>query len=147
MENKLSVQFLIDESLRKEQDKRKDYVRSGKYSPSMLGRCYRAQYLNRKNVAESEPLDERVLRTFKVGRLFEDFVVSVFAPGVKQALVEDENFKGFADVNPDIDRVIEIKSVHSRSFWYMDKPGYDIDKAKEPNILQNLFYCLKLGKE
>ena len=120
------IQKLINDKLLAEQNKRKDRVRSGMWSPSSFGRCYRLQYWNRKNEPQSNPPDERALRVFKVGHFFHDFVETIIKDQHPQAetevLVKKDDVLGFADiVLPD--EVIDIKSQHSKSFWYMEKVG------------------------
>jgi hypothetical protein len=148
-----TIQQLIDESLI-----RPERERSGKWSPSSFGYCYRNQYWNRKNEPQSNPPDERNLRVFAVGQLFHDFVQNIICPkhlvlpdfGDKkgrEVLIESDDVKGFADiVTPN--EVIEIKSQHSKSFWYMAKyKGDDIKKEKYSNWLQVGYYARELEKQ
>jgi hypothetical protein len=139
------IQQIINESLLAEQEKRKDRQRSGKFSPSMLGRCYRAQIWNRANVEQTEAPDVRTLRVFKVGHIFHEFVQGYFDKAQTEVKVESEHLFGYADLVLD-DTVIDIKSQHSRAFWYMEKTNYDIKKEKYPNILQVMTYAYLLKK-
>jgi len=78
---------------------------------------------------------------FKCGNIFEDFV-SVYLPDTiqKQVKVETEDVKGYADyVLPD--EVVDLKSQHSKSFWWSKRPDYDINVEKRPNILQVMTYA------
>ena len=142
---KLSVQGMIDDVLGN-REKRK---RSGKFSPSLFGRCFRAQYWNRKDEPVTNPPDSRVMRVFKAGNLFHDFVqqtiINKFPEVQKEVLVAvDDDVVGYADLVNDVE-VIDIKSQHSRAFFYMAKSS-DIGKDKKPNWLQVMYYAIALGK-
>lgn len=129
---------------------RKERERSGKWSPSSFGKCYRAQYWNRKDEPKSNPPDERTLRVFKCGDLFEDFVAGLIMKDnhcEQQVLIETDDVKGFADFVFE-NEVTDIKSQHSKSFWYMAKyKNDDIKKDKYPNWLQVGYYARELKKE
>jgi len=140
-----NLQGLLDKAL-----ERKDRPRSGKFSPSMLGRCYRAQIWNRQNIPQSNPPDERAQRVFKAGSLFHEFIQGVISKVYPSAqielLIENEDFKGFADIVLD-DEVIDLKSQHSRAFWHRRNLDW---KKLEPklmaNILQVVYYAKEIGK-
>jgi hypothetical protein len=138
----ISIQSLIDKALI-----RPERERSGKFNPSSFGGCYRKQYWNRKNEPKSNPPDERQIRVFAAGQLFHDFVQNLMPNCKKEVLVESDDVKGFADLVSDTE-VIDIKSQHSKSFWYMAKfKGDDIKKEKYSNWLQVLYYARELGKK
>jgi len=140
------IQKLLDEAIAKIQEERKNRVSSHKISPSQMGYCFRRQYWLRKGEPQTNPPDARTLRIFKVGNIFEDFV-SVYLPKPlgRQILVETEDIKGYADfVLPD--EVVDIKSQHSKSFWWAKRPDYDINIEKKPNILQVMTYAYLLDK-
>lgn len=141
----LSIQGMIDEVLKEKPDRK----RSGKFSPSMFGRCYRAQIWNRQNEPVSNPPDARVSRVFKAGNLFHDFVqqtiLSKFPDIKKEVLVAvDDDIVGYADLVNDVE-VIDIKSQHSQAFHYMAK-SKDIREDKKQNWLQVGYYALSLNK-
>ena len=140
------LQKLIDDAIAKKQEERKGRVSSGKISPSQMGYCFRRQYWYRKGVTPTNPPDARTLRVFKCGNLFEDFV-SLYLPDnvEKQVLVETEDIKGYADYVLE-DEVIDLKSQHSKSFWWMAKSDYNIAVEKKPNILQVMTYAYLLDK-
>ena len=139
------IQKLIDEALSKKQEERKNRKRSGKYSPSSFGKCYRSQYWNRKNEPQTNPPDSRTLRVFNCGTLFHDFVQGFLPKHDCEVEVKTEYALGFADIVTK-DSVIDIKSVHSQAFWYMEKGDYDVNTQKLPNILQVGWYAMQLGK-
>jgi len=140
------LQQLIDGAIAKKQEERKSWTRSGKMSPSQFGYCFRRQYWYRKDVEPTNPPDARILRVFKCGNIFEDFVSAYLPETVKkQVLVETVDIKGYADYVLD-DEVTDLKSQHSKSFWWMAKSDYNIDVEKKPNILQVMTYAYLLDK-
>ena len=139
-----TIQQLIDNALIKP-----DRVRSGKWNPSSFGMCFRQQYWNRKDETPSNPPDAQQIRVFAAGQLFHDFVQNLICPTLndgREVLIESDDVKGFADIVMD-NEVIDIKSQHSKSFWYMNKKGGDIKKEKYANWLQVLYYARELGKK
>ena len=142
-----SIQALIDNELSIKEQR----IRSGKYSPSLLGGCYRRQYYNRIDEPKSEDIDNRSLRVFACGDLFHDFVQKLLVknnPEVKtEVMCEDDDFKGFADI-VNGDEVADIKSMHSFGFHYLKDQTVDyIRKEKANNFLQCALYCKLLGKK
>jgi len=140
------IQELIDKALSEKEER----VRSGKYSPSSFGRCYRLQYWNRKDVPKTNPPDERAERVFKAGNLFHEFVQGVILKAhpeaQKEVSIEDEDFKGYADLVMS-DEVTDIKSQHSKAFWYRNgKPWAEIEGQIKHHILQVVWYAVRLGK-
>lgn len=139
-----TIQELIDKAISLEDI---DHIKSYKWKPSLFGRCFRAQYWARKGEAESNPVDRRTLRVFKAGKLFHDFVQGLLG-GQREVLIESDDVKGYADVVRD-NEVVDIKSQHSKAFWYMAKykaPG-DVIADKYPNWLQVMYYARELKKE
>ena len=143
----MSIQELIDKALEKKEER----VHSGKYSPSSLGKCYRNQFWNRQNQLPSNPVDIRTERVFQAGKLFHNFVQDLIIANnpeaKKEVLIETEDFKGYADlVLPD--EVTDIKSQHSKAFWYRkDLTWKELEPKLYPNILQVVFYAVELRKE
>ncbi len=141
------IQEILNEVL-----KPKEHIASGLISPSSLGQCYRRQYWSRKGETPSNPIDERTLRVFKCGNLFEDFVIKnllVRYPNWQtQVEVTKDDIHGFADlVTPD--EVDDVKSQHSKKFWYNQKEmqaGKDIRDMFYNNWLQVLTYAWLLSK-
>lgn len=140
----MDIQAIIDNSIAEE--KAKPRIRSGCFNPSSFGMCYRQQYWNRKDVPKTNPPDARSFRVFKCGNLFEDFVIDLL-PIEKQTqvLVEEDDVKGYADLVVG-DTVFDIKSQHSKAFWYIKKCK-DIITAKYNNWLQVMYYAIRLDKK
>lgn len=144
-----TIQQLIDEALLPQERER-----SGKFNPSSFGNCFRAQIWNRRNEPKSNPPDARALRVFKAGQLFHDFVQGLICSdrasdmeriAIKEMPIEESDVKGFADLVTETE-VIDIKSQHSRSFWWMAKKDMDIRKEKYGNWLQVMYYAIALEK-
>jgi hypothetical protein len=136
----------IDKFLLEEETKKQDRIRSGKWSPSSFGKCYRAQYWNRLNEPKTNPLEAQTLRVFRIGNLIHQFFQDILRKEyLCEVKVETNDVLGFADM-VNIDEVIDIKSVRSFQFKLMkgkkDKQ-YDFAVEKKDNILQVTYY----GKE
>lgn len=145
----MNLQEMIDKVLMDEQEKGKSRIRSGCWSPSSFGRCYRYQFLNRKGVA-GDPIDARTLRKFKAGKLFHDFVEKLLPEHSTEVVCKNQegDIFGYCDVVLD-DMVIDIKSCHSydfKRFWDKNKP-YDVFKEKATNWLQVACYGMILKKK
>ena len=142
----MDIQTLIDNALIKEQEEKSKRVRSGKFSPSSFGRCFRYQFWNRKNEPQTNPPDVEALRRFKVGNIIHDYAQQFFPTSQREVkiLVEDDII-GFADiVLPN--EVVDIKSCRSFEFKTFAKPDYDIKVGKSQNCLQVTSYALFLNK-
>lgn len=142
----LTLQSKIDAYLADEQAKRATRERSGKYSPSMFGRCFRAQYWNRKNEPPTNPPDARTLRVFKCGKLFHDFVQGFIPKAETEVMIDTVDIRGYADVVSE-DTVYDIKSVHSGKFHHMQEPEFDFSQDEFPRVLQVMTYAYFLNKE
>jgi hypothetical protein len=115
-----------------------------------LGKFYRAKYWKRKNEPISDPIDERTQRVFKVGELFHHFIEDIIKKNEEvegcEVLIENENFKGFADIVLR-DEVIDIKSQHSQAFHYRRNLEWEVLKDMlHTNILQVVWYAINLNK-
>ena len=139
------IQELIDKHIAQLNDAElNSRTPSGKFSPSLLGACEKRQYLNKIKAEVTNPPDERAYRVFHVGRMFHDFVQKFFDDAETEVACEDELCKGYADIVTE-DTVIDLKSQHSRSFWYMKKTD-DILTEKMNNWLQAGWYAKQLKK-
>ena len=145
------IQATINSYLAKKQEERKTRERSGLWNPSSLGGCYRKQWYNRKDIPPTNEADERTLRVFQAGNLFEQFVCDIIKEKIPEAQFQVEIFdetlrvKGFADiVLPD--EVIELKSMHSKGFHYLYKSHDPIEVQKPHNVLQVFAGAVVLNK-
>lgn len=142
----ISIQSQIDAYLKDKQEKSLTRERSGKWSPSKFGRCFRMQYWSRKNEPATNLPDERTLRVFECGNVFHDYVKKFLPDTFQEVLVEIDDVKGYADI-VDKEAVYDIKSCHSYKFHYMDEPSYDIGTEELPKILQVIYYAKYLNKQ
>ena len=139
-----SIQDLIDKSLLP-----KPRIRSGKWNPSSFGYCFRSQYWNRKDEPKSNPPDARSMRVFKVGDLFHEFVQNTvirFEPCIIETEIETDDVKSFVDIVRETE-VVDLKSQHSKSFWWMLKKDCDIKVEKYGNWLQVMYGAKMFGKD
>ena len=141
----MNIQVMLDEALRNKQAQRKSEDRSGKISPSKLGRCYRMSFWYRSKEEETNKPDDRTLRVFAVGNLFHEFVQQFLPEHQVEVKVETDDILGYADIVCE-EEIIDLKSQHSGSFWYMEKANFDINKEKHDAILQTMIYAKLLNK-
>lgn len=134
------LQELIDGQLKLKRDEEKK-TRGRLISPSSLGGCLRKGILMERG-AEGRPFDERTLRVFKAGYLFEAFVMDTLrATGhlvAEQKPVEWRGMKGTLDGLVRYDgkvHIMDCKSVHSGKFDWLDREG-----VSESYQLQLAFY-------
>jgi len=143
-----NIQAVINEALKPQERKP-----SGLISPSSLGQCFRRQYWARKGEMPSNPIDDRAIRVFKCGNLFEKFVVDNLLkvnPELKtQVEITKDDIHGYADIVT-ADEVIDIKSQNSKKFWYVAqeiKAGKKVEDIFYNNWMQVMTYAWVLGKE
>lgn len=141
----MNITNAINSKLKKEQEDRKDRVSSGKISPSGFGKCWRYQIWKRQGKEPTNPHNARTLRIFSVGKRFHEWVQGLLGEVQSEVKVEMNDILGFADLVTE-DEVIDIKSQHSKGFWWMNQKGYDITKGKYGDILQVTCYAWILGK-
>jgi len=114
----MPIQKLIDDALLKEQEQRATRERSGKWSPSSFGYCYRRQYFNRKNEQPTNPPDIIGLRKFRAGKIFHNVIQGLIPDSQTEVKIEDTDILGFADIVTE-DTVYDIKSINSKGFFYL----------------------------
>lgn len=143
-----SIQNILNEQLQREKQKRE--IKS--WHPSKLGSCLTGAYLERLGVPPDEEFDDRTLRVFSVGKHVEDWFVGLIersgAKIEKQVRIEIPEFDvtGYADLvieTPAGRMPYEIKSKHSKSFWYMEKKGLGAAIQNRMQLWVYL-YCLRL---
>lgn len=140
-----SIQSAINEACKSE-----DRKKTGWYASDM-GKCLSGVYYARLGKDRTPP-DERLLRVFKCGNIFEDFVLESAIEALKAplSLERPETLRlpqYDLSVRPDAvlsledgsKIVYEIKTVHSRKFWWMEKKGEGPDK----HYLQQLWWGMK----
>ncbi len=148
----MNIQDLINNSIREENDAKPEKDQRH-WHISRLGQCVTGQYLERLGKEPDAPFDDRTLRVFKCGNIFEDFIVKEVSKSAAwdgaeydtQFHVEDNalDVSGYVDLvikyKNDLTVPYEIKSKHSRAFWYMAKEGH----AQRHHEIQ-LWWYLKL---
>jgi len=141
--NKVNIQKIISDHIESEREE-KDITN---WYASGLGSCLTGRYLERMGVEPDEDFDERTLRVFSVGRMFEDWLISKIGAGHKvetQVRVEskEHHISGKVDLILN-DVVFEVKSKHSKAFWWMTKQG----DAQIQHKMQLWVYLWLLKKE
>lgn len=138
-----SIQEIIDAELFEESQKER--TSSGKWKPSLFGRCYRLQYWSRKGIPPTNLPDPRTLRVFKCGNLFHSFVqdtvIKRYKEVEKEVLCETDDIRGYADLIGD-GEVVDVKSVHSKFFHYTKK-SKDILGEHKNQVLQTSWYAIE----
>ena len=142
MENNFTIQELINEAVKREE---KDKEQTS-WHASSLGGCLTGDYLVRKGIAKKE-FDDRTLRVFGAGRMFEDWLIGLIAKKTKkfkkQVRVEwkEMNLTGYADLVIN-GLVYEIKTIHSFGLKHLEKNG-----AKDQHKMQLWCYLKGLKKK
>ena len=118
---------------------------------SKIGSCQRGAYLERTGEQPDKEFSDRELRIFAVGRYFEEWFISMIKQydefkGETQVRVEDKKLgiSGYIDLlvtTKEGEKVYEIKTKHSRAFWYMLKDG----KAMRQHEYQTWMYMYLRG--
>jgi len=141
----IPIQQFINEAVNEKREKKE--ITS--WHISKLGSCLRGIYYERLGVKPDKEFDDRTLRVFSVGKMFESWLIDKIKDKVKieeQVRVEDKKLgvSGYADFVAEVDgvkKVYEVKSKHSRSFWYMKKRG----KPQRQHEYQLWTYLYLLG--
>lgn len=119
-------------------------IRSGKFSPSSFGRCYRYQIWNRKNEPVSNPLDVKVLIKFEQGTATHRMIQRDYPPEALEKKIEIEDVKGYSDIV--LSAAYDIKSTEQWSykrFWL--RPLKFLEADQYGAFLQVCWYALELG--
>lgn len=138
--NNFTIQKLINEAVSQNKEPRKQTS----WHASSLGSCLTAAYLIRAGIAKKE-FDEKALRVFSAGKMFEDWLIGLLSKGAKKFETQKRiewkkyNLTGFADLVIN-GLVYEIKTINSFGFKFLREGG-----AKEQHKMQLWCYlkCLK----
>jgi hypothetical protein len=154
MDKTILIQSFIDDTISKDNEKkRKDYKQSS-FHASSLGNCLRGTYLQRLGIEPDEPLKVATLRKFKAGELFEEWLIDLLKRNKNIKKVEQQirvesklyNLSGRLDAlltyQDDSQEVMECKSQHSKSFWFNIHNGNKPARHQE----MQLWIYLKLLK-
>ena len=130
-----SIQNIIDEAVSQTEDRAKE-----RWWATDLGKCLGGAYYRRLG-HKGKDFDTRLLRVFKVGHLFEEFVIKLVREySDKYEFTQPETIympEHDLACRPDLvikDKatgeqwVYEFKTVHSQKFWWMQKKNEGPDK-------------------
>jgi DNA-directed RNA polymerase subunit RPC12/RpoP len=141
------IQDLIEKQLLLEQDKRKDRERSGKFSPSLFGRCYRLQVWNRLNEPQSNPPDIKSLISMKEGTIHHQILQGYLPKEQVEVRIETDDVLGFCDYLPD-DCAYDFKTTEEWKFKrYYSIPTKKFREDKKENFLQVGWYALERNRD
>jgi len=146
----IPIQQILNNVIKEKNKKEKKEITS--WYISKLGQCSRGIYFERLGVKPDKEFTDRELRLFDVGQKTENWIIEQLSlnPNVKaesQVRVEDKKLgvSGYADLKIVLNgqtELLEIKSKHSRSFWWMEKQG---EGAPRHNQYQLWLYLWLLG--
>lgn len=148
--NGFSVREIVEKSVIESRKKdREEWEQRGWFS-SGLGNCLSGRYYERLSDGKEE-IDPRKAMLFSVGDAFHEWVYrKVRDSGIRAVFeesLEDEalHMVGRLDMRlerePRIWTVYDIKTVHSKSFWWREKNG---NSAQPQHILQLTAYLMML---
>lgn len=142
----LITKALIDKRAKQEAD------REGKertWYASSLGSCLRGQYFARLGVTPDSEPDSREMRIFDVGNQMEKWLVDlIVGSSADEIETQTRLFSKKWDISgrPDLvlrrdgkGRIFEIKTKHSKAFWWMKKEGKPMRQHE-----QQLWFYLKM---
>lgn len=126
----IPLQNILNEAIGSQRQDKREIT---SWHVSKIGSCMRGMYLERLGVEPDIGFDERTLRVFSCGRIFENWFVDLLRNrwDIKietQPRVENKELgvSGYADFVAEyggIKKVYEVKSKHSKAFWWMKKEG------------------------
>ena len=131
--------------------------KQGEIHVSSLYRCLRGVYYEMMGEKPTGEIEPRVLGVFKAGNLFEEFIIDSLGDKVQDRQTEYRyKYKSLTLVGRDdgtfLDdknerRVLEVKSQHSDSFWYMLKEGMGVQWQHQIQLQTYLWLRRELFKD
>ena len=131
----LQISEIISQTLKERQlQKQQDYKQTS-WHASSLGSCLRGNYLQRLGVKPDKEFDDRTLRKFDSGNIFEEWAINLIEKNpevltvLRQHRVESKiyNLSGKIDAlveyKDGTTEIIETKSSNNRAFWWMVQNG------------------------
>jgi len=140
----MNIQQRINEQLKRDNT----HQNVDTWRASELGKCLRGNYFRRLGETPTKAIDDRTLRVFECGKIFEKWVIDMITKNVEdwdeQVEVSLTEYDAVGHYDIRIGEVInELKTVHSKKFWYMQKDG----KPDEHYMMQLMFYLMATGKK
>lgn len=143
-----SLTSLIDDYIKSRDPK--EYT---SWRASSLGGCPRKHFYKRLGIKETTPPDERTNRVFQAGHIFHKFIQDIAEEGTTLSEVElfdkDLDLGGRYDllVNTGGKKILyDIKTQHSRSFWWMEKSNKTMAEQYPHHVRQLMSYMLMLKR-
>ena len=137
----LYLRDMVDQAVKdlraEEEAARAERIQDPSYTPrfwaSSVGKCPRKAHYERRGETPTDPFDERLQRVFRVGSIFEEWILEMLRRQVdeiggrfyEQVRLVNEHFTARTDGLVVLDGEvipIEIKTIHSGGFLYKDLP-------------------------
>jgi CRISPR/Cas system-associated exonuclease Cas4 (RecB family) len=158
---KFNLKQVVEDKLKADssvKDNSEYYVpKMGEVHVSSLYKCLRGVYYEMTGEKPTQEIEARVLGVFKAGNMFEDFIVESLGDKVQDRQTEYRfQYKSIVLVGRDdgtfLDdknerRVLECKSQHSDSFWYMLKENMWVQWQHQIQLQTYLWLRRKLYNE
>ncbi len=149
----IPIQEIINSEIKKDgEEKRKNYTQTS-FHASRAGSCLRGQYFERLGMKPDAEFDDRKLRVFHCGKLFEEWIVGLIKKQdiykvETQVRIENKeiNVSGYADLVLESNgekMVYEVKSKNSQGFKYLEATSGQEQHRKQ---LWIYLYCLGIEK-
>jgi len=147
----MKIEELLNDALKQlDQEESAKHLEDRRWIPSLFGKCYRKQYWVRKVEIESNPKDERTTRMLACRSVHHRFIQEKIKEKYPQAMIEvpykDHDVSLRADIVYE-DEVIELKTMHSRGFFYMNRKDFLLSRDKKDHIYQVMTNAIKLDKD
>ena len=141
----MNIVELLDKALLDEQVKEQAVRYHGKWRPSLLGRCYRMQYWTRQQEPQTNPIDAKTLRVFKMGNMIHTLLQAQLPDNKCEQEFEFEDIVMHPDYFDD-ECVFDFKSIRSYGFKAMTKDSYDITTEQPQYLYQVMSEAMYLHK-
>lgn len=144
----MKLEPIIDKILLEESQEK--HKRSGLYSPSSFGRCFRYQYWHMLDVPKTNFSDAQALRVMSNGKIIHRWIQNIIKKQYPEAILEEEvtthDCHTFIDVVLP-DRAIEIKTCHPWMFKHMEKGDFILSRDQKPHFLQAVHGAMVTDKD
>ena len=144
----MNIEQLVNDFLKhKQEQSNKDHGYTGLINASLLCQCHRRQFYAIQKIEVSNPIEERTLRVFACGDLFHEFLQNIMTKsttGLPEQSYKNDLVSVRADFVDD-ESVYELKSQHSRKFFYINdelKKGKSIIEIAPDHVFQ-VILCAK----
>ena len=122
------------------------HERSGKFTPSRMGRCYRYQILERKGAEATDPISTNLLITFDIGTMIHRYIQGFLPAGSCEVKTSTNDVVGYCDY-VGVDCVADFKTVGFFQWKRIENARTsDIEANNEQYCYQLMTYAYLLNK-